>query len=158
MMRCHTDIHFTIQAPMQDHPHKVGRVKPGCYVLLQVIGQELPPPEFTVSDSLCRVCALQPYYQQISAQSLSMCPLPKSIVQTAMQHVSEHFPSYRWIFNDACASCLWAYIHADSFRFIIFSIANEISVFRLFLHCMVMPVQSSYTVITILALATDMMS
>ena len=151
----HTDILFTIQAPMQDHPHKVGRVKPGCYVLLQVIGQELPPPEFTVSDSLCRVCALQPYYQQISAQSLSMCPLPKSIVQTAMQHVSEHFPSYRWI---SSVSCQWAYIHADSFRFIIFSIANEISVLRLFLHCMVMPVQSSYTVIRILALATDMMS
>ena len=97
MMRCHTDVHFKIQAPMQDLFNKVGRVKPGCYVLVQVIGQKLPPPEFAVSDSLCRVCALQPYYQKIPAQSLSMCPLPNSIVQTAMQHVSEHLPSYRWI-------------------------------------------------------------
>ena len=92
MMRCHTDVHVKIQAPMQDLFHKVGRVKPGCYVLLQVIGQELPPPEFAVSDSLCRVCALQPYYQKIPAQSLSMCPLPNSIVQTAMRHLSEHLP------------------------------------------------------------------
>ena len=93
----HTDILFTIQAPMQDHPHMVGRVKPGCSVLLQVVGQELPPPEFAVSDSLCRVCALQPYNQKIPAQSLSMCPLPNSIVPTAMRHISEHVPSYRWI-------------------------------------------------------------
>ena len=97
MMRCHTDVHFKIQAPIQDLFHKVGRVKRGCYVLLQVIGQELPPPEFAVSDSLCRVCALQPYYQKIPAQSLSMCPLSNSIVQIAMRHVSEHLPSYRWI-------------------------------------------------------------
>ena len=92
MMRCHTDVHVKIQAPMQDLFNKVGRVKPGCYVLVQVIGQKLPPPDFVVSDALCRVCALQPYHQKISAQSLSMCPLPNSIVQTAMRHLSEHLP------------------------------------------------------------------
>jgi hypothetical protein len=97
MMRCHTDVHFKIQAPMQDLFHKVGRVKRGCYVLLQVIGQELPPPEFAVSDSLCRVCALHPYQQKISPQSLSMCPLPNNIVSAAIRLVAEPLPPPRWI-------------------------------------------------------------
>ena len=97
MMRCHVYVYFKLQASLQDHPHKAGRVKPGCYCLLQVDGQDLPLPELTVSDSLCRVCALQPYKQKISAQSLSMCPLPSNIVQAATRHISEPLPSPRWI-------------------------------------------------------------
>ena len=97
MMRCHADVYFKLQAPMHYHPHMVGRVKPGCRVLFQVDGQDLPLPELAVSDSLCRVCALQPYQRKIAAHSLSMCPLPSNIVQAATRHISEPLPSPRWI-------------------------------------------------------------
>jgi len=89
------DVEF--KTSMHDLPHKAGRVKPGCYCRVRVIGRELKSPTLACSDSLCRVCALEPYHQKISVHDLAMCPVPPSVVAAARRHLLEHLPLLKWI-------------------------------------------------------------
>ena len=68
---------------------RVGRVKPGCCVLLQVRSSKVACHETLFSlDSLQRVLALEPYHEKILAKSLSLCDIPSEVIETARQELT----------------------------------------------------------------------
>ena len=68
---------------------RVGRRKSGASVLFRVLESRKKPQTCVCIDTLCRVVALEDWYQRILASELSLCPLSQTVLDEASRQLCD---------------------------------------------------------------------